>query len=175
MLHPSGSSTRMLLVRRCFVQWGTGGPSFTDLSGAVTAPWRLRTRSKGAYRLEVRPTFIEKTDLFAMKHDALDGKTPDRSGDRREGVCPVPPSLRLEVNRPTLTPGDDAIAVPLEFMNPFGPGRDLLRQHRLTGENEARRSAPIAGERATPLENHGGGYGWRAREMETRLSWESFR
>src|SRR5829696_6747467 len=55
ILHPSGSSPVMLLVRRCFVQSGTGEPAFTDLSGAVTAPWRLLTRSNGAYRASSRP------------------------------------------------------------------------------------------------------------------------
>jgi hypothetical protein len=105
--------------------------------------------------VKVRATVIEKTDRLAVENDALDLQAPDRRDDRREGVCPVPPGLRPEVNRPTLTPGDEPVAIPLEFMNPFGSGRDLLGQDRLTGENEARRSAPIAGENATPLENHG--------------------
>ena len=37
----------MLLLRRYFVQWDTRWPSFADLSGVVTAPWRLRTRFNG--------------------------------------------------------------------------------------------------------------------------------
>jgi hypothetical protein len=118
--------------------------------------------------VKVRSTVIEKTDRLAVENDALDLQAPDRRDDRREGVCPVPPGLRPEMNRPTLTPGDEPVAVPLEFMDPFGPGRDLLRQNRLTGDNKARRSAPLAGEKATPLENHTEEYGRRGPRWKGR-------
>jgi hypothetical protein len=53
-----------------------------------------------------------------------------------------------------LAPGDEAVAVLFELVNPFGAGRDLAHEDRLTGSDEARRLAPVAGTDSTP--NHTG-------------------
>ena len=49
-----------------------------------------------------------------------------------------------------LASGDEVVANPLEFMNPFGAGRVLVHQDRLTGTDETRRLAPVAGTDGTP-------------------------
>ena len=59
---------------------------------------------------------------------------------------------RPQVHDIVLAPGDEAIAVPFEFVNPLGSGRDIASRHRLTGTNKARRGAPITGADGTP--NH---------------------
>jgi hypothetical protein len=93
------------------------------------------TRAQG---VEVRTPVLEPAHRLAVKDDTLDRKSRHRGADRWEVRGPISPSARPQVHHAALAPGDEAVAVPFELVNPFGAGRDLMNQERLTGTNEAR-------------------------------------
>ena len=100
--------------------------------------------------MEVRTTILQQADRFAIQDDALDRKARHRDAKQGEVLGPIAPGARPQVHEAILAPGDEAIAIPLEFVKPLRPGRDLVSQDRLTWSNEALRLTPVAGTNGTP-------------------------
>ena len=122
-----------------------------------SSPWRPR-RSNAIRWASLQACFERKASKSGRPsssrqtaspsdHHALDGKALDGRDDRREGFAPIPSGSRLQAHPAAFVPGDDAITVPLELVNPLRAGRHRLGQDRLTGTDETGWRAPVAARR----------------------------
>jgi len=97
----------------------------------------------GEQRKEVGRPIVAQHDRLAVEDEARRRQRRNRLGDAREGALPASPRAGPEPDVLRVLAGDDAIAVPLEFMNPAGPGRHVIDQDRKTRRDEAGRPTAL--------------------------------
>ncbi len=108
----------------------------------------------GSRRLEFRCAVLCEADGLSVDHDGISRERPDRVHDGREHARPILPVTGPQPNHAPVAPRQNALAIPLQFVNLFGAGRHLTGQDRLTGRDKAHGQLPRAGRtHATPL-NH---------------------
>ena len=90
--------------------------------GRIGVPPYLETTSvamgsRRPQREEVGCCVLTEHDGLAVEHQARHGKVGDGLDNAREGTVPVPAGPRRQLDVRSVLAGDDAIAVPLEFVN----------------------------------------------------------